>query len=146
MEELGAGRVVRPEEVETLDFPWGHIRILSEPRLTGARRMTFALVELAPGQGHDRHDHPDTEEIIYVVSGEGEQTVDDAGPVAVRAGAAVFVPDGAPHSTRNTGQGTLRLLVVYAPTGPEDVFRSLPECTRVPSESEGGELHLEGEA
>ncbi len=134
MEQLGKGCVVYADEVETLKFDWGKIRLLSEPKLTGAARMTFGRVELAPGAGHDRHNHPDTEEIIYCLSGVGEQTVDDEGPVAIRPGASIFVPDSAYHSTLNTGTETLVLLVVYCPVGAEEDLRSLPDCRVLPPE------------
>ena len=132
MDRLGRGCVIYPRDVETLVFDWGRIRLLSEPKLTGAERMTFGLVELAPGKGHDRHNHPGTEEIIYVVSGEGEQMVDDGGTVHVEPGASIFVPNGAFHSTLNTGKKTMRLLVIYAPTGTEEVLRAIPGCKRLP--------------
>lgn len=137
MEQLGAGRVVYDRDVETMVFDWGKIRLLSEPTLTGAERMTFGLVELEPGKGHERHNHPGTEEIIYVVSGEGEQMVDDRGPAHVTPGASIFVPNGAPHSTVNTGSETMRLLVVYAPTGAETALREAPGCQIVPPERAG---------
>jgi oxalate decarboxylase/phosphoglucose isomerase-like protein (cupin superfamily) len=126
MDRLGKGSIVRPEDVETLGYDWGTIRLLSEPKLTGAERMTCGLVELAPGKGHDRHNHPGTEEIIYVISGHGEQMVDDGGTVKVGPGASIFVPTGAYHSTLNTGRRTMRLLVIYCPTGTEKTLRAIP--------------------
>ena len=60
-------------------------------------------VILLPGKGHDRHNHPDADEILYILAGEGEQMVDDGEPFAVRAGQTVFIPKGAFHSTLNTG-------------------------------------------
>jgi len=132
MDKLGKGCIVRPEDVETLVYDWGTINILSEPKLTGAERMTCGLVELAPGGGHDRHNHPGTEEIIFVISGEGEQTVDDQGPVHVTPGSSIFVPNSAYHSTLNTGSETMRLLVIYAPTGAEEDLRAIPGVKIVP--------------
>ncbi len=126
MEKLGKGAVVRPRDVETLVYDWGTIRLLSEPKLTGAEKMTCGLVELAPGSGHSRHNHPGTEEIIYCISGTGEQMVDDGGTVKVGPGASIFVPTGAYHSTLNTGKRTMRLLVIYAPTGAEIALRAIP--------------------
>jgi oxalate decarboxylase/phosphoglucose isomerase-like protein (cupin superfamily) len=132
MDKLGKGAVVRPKDVETLIYDWGTIRLLSEPKLTGAKKMTCGLVELAPGSGHSRHNHPGTEEIIYCISGTGEQTVDDHGPVHVSPGSSIFVPTGAYHSTLNTGKRTLRLLVIYAPTGTEKARRAIPGVKMVP--------------
>ena len=56
-------------------------------------------VVLLPGQGHERHNHPDADEILYVLAGTGEQMVDDGEPFAVRPGQAVWIPKGAFHST-----------------------------------------------
>jgi len=126
VDKLGKGAVVRPTDVETLVYDWGTIRLLSEPNLTGAKKMTCGLVELAPGSGHSRHNHPGTEDIIYCISGHGEQMVDDAGTVKVGPGASIFVPTGAYHSTLNTGKRTMRLLVVYCPTGAEKALRAIP--------------------
>jgi oxalate decarboxylase/phosphoglucose isomerase-like protein (cupin superfamily) len=143
MDRLGAGCIVRPDDVETLAFDWGEIRLLSEPKLTGAKQMTCGLVELGIGQGHADHSHPGAEEIIYVISGEGEQTVDGKGPVRVTSGASIFVPEGVTHSTLNTGTDTLRLFVAYSPTGAEEDLRGLPDCkTLPPGQHDTGEFHL----
>ncbi|MFW6162361.1 MAG: cupin domain-containing protein [Planctomycetota bacterium] len=132
MDTLGKGAIVRTEDVETLVFDWGRIHLVSEPKVTGAEKMTCGIVELDPGAGHDRHNHPGTEEIIFVLAGEGEQTVDDQGPVRVSPGSCIFVPKDAYHSTLNTGSQTMRLLVVYCPTGAENDLRGLPDCRVLP--------------
>jgi len=132
MDKLGKGCIVRAEDVETLLYDWGKIHLVSEPKLTGAKRMTCGIVELAPGAGHDRHNHPGTEEIIFVLEGEGEQTVDDHGPVRVTPGSSIFVPIDAYHSTLNTGDEPMRLLVVYCPTGAEKDLRAIPGVQTLP--------------
>ena len=114
-------------DVETLVFDWGTIRILQEPALTGGATMTFAEVEVLPGTGHARHKHDEADEVIYVIEGEALQMLDDAPPVPVRAGAGIYVPRGVYHGTRNTGPGVLRLVVVYAPAGEENLLRALPD-------------------
>jgi oxalate decarboxylase/phosphoglucose isomerase-like protein (cupin superfamily) len=136
MDKLGKGAIVRAEDVETLVYDWGRIHLVSEPKLTGAERMTCGIVELAPGKGHDRHNHPGTEEIIFVLEGEGEQTVDDHGPVHVSPGSSIFVPRDAYHSTLNTGSAPMRLLVVYCPTGAENDLRAIPGVKVVPAGKE----------
>ena len=67
-----------------------------------------------------------------MLSGEGEQMVDDEPPVPVGPGACVFIPDGVYHSTRNTGGELMRLLIVYAPAGPERLLRDIPGCRVLP--------------
>ena len=49
MGKVGDGYIIYGEEVDTLAFDWGTIKILSEPRVTGAERMSFGMVVTEPG-------------------------------------------------------------------------------------------------
>lgn len=88
-------------------------------------------MDLPSGQGHSRHNHPGAEEIIFVISGRGEQMVEDpdGNPVTqeVGPGCTIFVPESRFHSTRNTGAEPMQLFVVYSPAGPELALRTLPD-------------------
>jgi oxalate decarboxylase/phosphoglucose isomerase-like protein (cupin superfamily) len=132
MEHPGTGWIVYGDDVESVVFDWGVVKILSEPAITGAGRFSFGMVVLAPGKGHERHNHPGAEEIIYVMSGEGEQMVDDQPPIQVRPGASIYIPADVYHSTLNTGWEPLRLLIVYSPAGPERLLREIPGCRVLP--------------
>ena len=133
MHKLGTGVITSTQDVDRLEFDWGKIHFLSEPAVTGAIRFSFGIVELAAGKGHARHNHPGSEEIIYVMSGEGEQMVDDQPPVRVGPGSSIYIPADVYHSTLNTGTETMRLAVVYSPAGPERLLREIPGCTVVSS-------------
>jgi len=116
-------------------FDWGLIKWLVTPEQTRDAGLTFGEVILLPGKGHERHNHPDAEEILYVLSGTGEQTVDtenDGEPFEVRAGDTIHVPTGVFHSTLNTGWAPLRLLALYSPGGAEKALRELPDFGEVP--------------
>lgn len=123
---------IEPDEVETLEFDWGTLKWPCTPDETDSEAFSMGVVQLNPGKGHERHDHPDSEEVLYVVSGEGEQTIggetDD-----ISSGEMVYIPAGVEHGTVNTGWDSLELLAVYTPPGPEDVLGDLPECTIVPA-------------
>jgi oxalate decarboxylase/phosphoglucose isomerase-like protein (cupin superfamily) len=85
-----------------------------------------------PGQGHARHLHEQADELIYVISGTGTQTVGDE-EFPVTEGDTVYIPMGTLHSTLNTGWRTLRLLVTYTPGGEEQALTALPDFTRHPA-------------
>jgi oxalate decarboxylase/phosphoglucose isomerase-like protein (cupin superfamily) len=89
-------------------------------------------VVLLPGQGHERHNHPDADEILYVLAGSGDQMVDDGKPFPVTAGQAIFIPKGAFHSTVNTGWEPMTILAIYAPAGAEQALKGLPDYREVP--------------
>lgn len=135
MHQSGRGVIVYAEDVDTLVFDWGKLHFLSEPAVTDAERFSFGVVELAPGKGHDRHNHPGSEEIIYVISGQGVQVVDDQEPISVGPGASIYIPADIFHSTLNTGTEPLRLAVVYSPAGPERLLRDIPGAQVLPPKS-----------
>ena len=122
---------VDPDDVESQLFDWGVLKWLSTPEVTGGERFSAGVVKLEPGKGHERHTHPESDEILFVIRGEGEQEVADQ-TRDIEAGEMVFVPQGVEHGTVNTGWEPLLLLAVYAPPGPEKVLRDLPECEIVP--------------
>jgi oxalate decarboxylase/phosphoglucose isomerase-like protein (cupin superfamily) len=123
-------RFVKPASVETLVFDWGTIKWLSEPRVTGTERIAMGVVLLQPGKGHARHNHPGTEEILYVVSGQGKQMIDIDGEQweSITAGDMIHIPADIYHATVNTGWEALKWIAVYSPPGPEAFLRTMPEC------------------
>ena len=119
---------VEEANVETQVFDWGRLSWLSEPRVTAAERFSAGLVVLEPGKGHERHNHPGVEEILYVTEGKGLQTVEPGGQFLEREvgpGALIHIPPDVYHSTVNTGRGPMRLLAIYAPPGPEAELRAM---------------------
>lgn len=129
-------RFVSPGDVETMVLSWGNIQWLSEPRVTGSDIMTTGVVELESGKGHERHNHPGCDEIIYVLHGKGEQFIEyEDGTTDKRnvgSGDLIFIPASLYHGTLNTGDEPMRLLVVYQTAGPEALLRSSPDCRIIP--------------
>ena len=128
---------IESDDVETLAFDWGKIAITVSPKASGAVAFSAGVVVLEPGGGHERHNHPGAEEIIHVISGSGEQMVEDIdGKPIVRTvgpGTSVYVPASRFHSTMNTGAEPMTVYVVYSPVGPEEVLRTLPGCRISPA-------------
>jgi oxalate decarboxylase/phosphoglucose isomerase-like protein (cupin superfamily) len=119
--------------VATHSFDWGVIKWFVSPDLTSGAQLTFGEVILLPGRGHVRHNHPQSEEILYVLSGIGEQMVDDKPPFAVRPGDTIYIPTAIYHSTINTGWEPLRLLALYNPGGAEQALLELPDYRQTPA-------------
>ena len=124
-------QAVDPNAIPTQTFDWGAIKWFVTPELTEGAGITFGEVVLQPGRGHDRHNHPESEEILYVLSGEGEQMLDDREPFAIKPGDTIYVPTGVFHSTMNTSWEPMRLLAFYNPGGPEKVLEGLPDFKQV---------------
>ena len=76
------------------------------------REVVQVRVELAPGVSFPKHTHPG-EEIIYVLEGTWEYTVEGQPPVTLTAGDVLFIPAGTIHSARNVGTGRAAELATY---------------------------------
>ncbi|MBB2974205.1 cupin domain-containing protein [Mesorhizobium sp. RMAD-H1] len=131
MSSNGRQFFVNPGEVDAFGFDWGRLALTVGPEVNGATRFSGGVVNVNPGKGHARHNHPGAEEIIFVISGIGEQMVEDENgePVTrtIGPGCTVYVPESRYHSTLNTGDGPMQLFVVYSPAGPEKALRDLPD-------------------
>ena len=68
------------------------------------REVVQVIVELEPGTTAPRHSHPG-EEIIYVLEGTWEYTLDGKPPVVLKTGDVLFIPAGVTHSARSAGTG-----------------------------------------
>src|SRR5499426_671153 len=98
----------------------------AQAQLVGARRIDLqrhdlsvpgrevlqTIVELEPGTTAPRHTHPG-EEIIYVLEGTWEYTLDGKPPVTLKAGDVLFIPAGTIHPARNVGTGRGAELATY---------------------------------
>lgn len=122
---------VTVDDVETQIFPWGILQWVSEPRVTGTHNMATGIVTLTPNKGHGRHNHDNCEEVLYVLEGQGLQTIEfekETLKKEIKKGDLIFVPADVFHSTLNTGKDNLVFLAVYQFSGPEVGLRESPDC------------------
>ncbi|HEX3195988.1 MAG TPA: cupin domain-containing protein [Propionibacteriaceae bacterium] len=86
---------------------------LQEHDLSVPGRMVIQnRVELGPEAPAVRHKHPG-EEIIYVLQGTLEYSIDGQEPQTYSTGGALMVPAETVHSVRNVGDGTAIELATY---------------------------------
>jgi quercetin dioxygenase-like cupin family protein len=76
------------------------------------REVIQTIVELEPGTTAPRHSHPG-EEIIYVLEGTWEYSLEGKPPVTLKAGDVLFIPAGVIHSARIVGTSRGRELATY---------------------------------
>lgn len=126
-----------PNDVETIMAGWVTAKVMADPRAGVAKNMSAVTLFFDPGKGHARHNHTESEQIIYVLSGEGEMMIEDEDgtPITepIGAGSCVYIPKGAYHSTFATGWEPIRILAIYSPPGPESHMRESNEFTVLPA-------------
>ena len=131
---MATSKLIDPADLPTYTFGWGVIKpLVSQDNVEETPDVSLMHVVLLPGQGHERHNHPDADEVLYVLAGAGDQMVDDGEPFPVRPGQAIWIPKGQFHSTVNTGWEPLSLLAIYAPAGAEQALKGLPDYREIPA-------------
>jgi mannose-6-phosphate isomerase-like protein (cupin superfamily) len=81
--------------------------------------QSLAEATLEVEQAIERHYHRLTEEIYFVLKGQGRMEV-DGDVTQVRPGDAVLIPAGAWHQLENNGTSELRILCCCAPPYSHD--------------------------
>lgn len=117
---LSAQLVAQPV-VETDETPWlvsadgkVGVKVLQQDKNASMSRLRFAEGAQVPS-----HRHPDSTELLTILSGSGVMTVDGR-EYRVKAGSVVCVPQGAEHSFEALSDG--EAVQVYSPPGPEERF------------------------
>jgi mannose-6-phosphate isomerase-like protein (cupin superfamily) len=90
------------------------IRELLAHRNSCIRNQTLADARLPRGRGTTPHRHLKTEEIYYILDGEGLMQLGDQ-TREVGPGDAIAIPPGTVHRITNTGGGLLKFLCCCAP-------------------------------
>jgi quercetin dioxygenase-like cupin family protein len=76
------------------------------------REAVQLRVDFDKGAVAGKHSHPG-EEVIYVLEGTLEYTVEGKAPVRLKAGGVLFIPAGTVHSAKNVGAGKGSELATY---------------------------------
>jgi quercetin dioxygenase-like cupin family protein len=90
---------------------WVNMRVkfLIDQRSAGTPELVLGHTVLLPGARHERHRHPNCDEFLVVVRGEGE-IYTDAGREPAEEGDVVFTPAGHWHGFDNTSGEDVVLL------------------------------------
>ena len=90
------------------------IRELLAHRNSCIRKQSLAEARIPPGMSTTPHHHPQTEEIYFIIDGQGRMRIGDE-TCDVHVGDAIAIPPNSVHQITNTGDRVLRLLCCCAP-------------------------------
>lgn len=109
----------------------GEFHIYVDPATHPDASASFARFALGAGGDLAEHRHERSEELAYLISGEGAVKRREGGElveVPIRAGSVWYIPPGAWHSVKNTGTEPLVMVFATVPnleTGLLSFFRKI---------------------
>ena len=116
-------KLVHESEVEEQRIPGRFIRWIADEKTLQPRYLSSCVIRVMPGETvQPAHSHPEGEELIYIVSGEGEAWVE--GEIRpIRAGTAVLFEQGQVHMIRNVGKQEMKVACFFAPATGLDNYK-----------------------
>lgn len=96
-------------------FDWGYIEWVYEPESKNSlNNMSIGIATILPNKRQNRHIHYGDEQVIYILSGEGNQLIGDR-VFATKAGQIYHMEAGIIHETINQGNEALKHIVISIP-------------------------------
>lgn len=105
-------------------YAWGEIHWLMSDKLDPDAKQTFGIVRINAGEKNALHLHPNCEELLYVLSGDGESIVGDK-TVPLHPGDLLRVPAGVYHRATVTSKVPLVAVISYS-SGDRQVINKGP--------------------
>lgn len=121
-------KIIHETEVEEKAPPGRFLRwIVSADSGLDAQFCSSCVMRVQPGSTvSPAHSHPDGEELIYIISGEGKVYVDGV-IKPIREGNAILFEKGSIHMVRNDGNEEMKVVCFYAPRTSIEEYKFHPE-------------------
>ena len=95
------------------DLPWGRLEWLVSRELGNSETMTFGRVTIKAGEANPRHRHPNCDEILHLVSGQLEHSL-NGDSFLMAPGDTISIPTGAWHNARSLGPEDALMLIAFS--------------------------------
>lgn len=102
-----------PSAAPDIDRPGYRIKWLFSGEVAPEAEQTLGYVVIEPGQKNPLHSHPNCEELLYLLSGELDHSLED-GVFRLKPGDAIRVPTGVKHDARCVGDEPAKMIVCYS--------------------------------
>lgn len=101
------------DQKHIVDEDWGKIQWLCNQGMDQGAEMTFGMVYIQPGESNPRHKHPNCEEIIFVLSGSCDHSLDDE-MYHLKPGMMLRIPRNVSHQATTTSWEPCRMIIAYS--------------------------------
>jgi quercetin dioxygenase-like cupin family protein len=110
-------RVFLETDVPFAPVAWGQTKVLVGTAAGGdADNFYVAITEYLPRMGHAMHSHPEDDEVMVIVSGQG-YTLSNGVRQDLVPGTVVHIPAGCAHENVPLGDEPLRAIIIKAKLG-----------------------------
>ena len=116
-----SGKVTDAAQLPIEKNAWGTLQWVCNDKLMPGSAQTVGLATILPGKKNPVHFHPNCEEMLYVLSGQGLHSYDGR-TIELKPGMTIRIPAKVKHNMLNTGTEPLRTLVSFSAGDRKTVF------------------------
>jgi quercetin dioxygenase-like cupin family protein len=113
--------VISLAEGTLLDQPWGRLTWLASREIGNSRTMTFGRVVIPADQENPRHRHPNCDEILHLLSGRLEHSLEEERFV-LQAGDTICIPAGQWHHARALDGRDAEMVICFSSADRQTEF------------------------
>ena len=106
---------------ELLDQPWGKLTWLASRKLGNSTTMTFGRVIIPADQTNPRHRHPNCDEILHLLTGRLEHSLDDE-RFFIEPGDTISIPAGTWHNAKALDGVDAEMVICFSSADRETEF------------------------
>jgi quercetin dioxygenase-like cupin family protein len=103
----------RAHQHKVISEDWGSLSWLASKPLGNAEGLTVGRATIKPGQTNPRHRHPKSEEVLYLLKGRINHTLDDK-TITMSAGDVITIAPGVFHNASCIGSEDAEMVIVYS--------------------------------
>ena len=108
-----SGKVTDAAQLPAEQNAWGTLKWVCNEKLMPGAEQTVGLATILPGKHNPVHYHPNCEEVLFVISGQGLHSYDGR-TIPLKAGMTIRIPAKVKHNLVNTGTEPQRALVSFS--------------------------------
>ena len=119
--------IIHESDVPEVQHPGRSMRWLVNEDSLQAKNLSVCVIRVQPGEAvRPAHSHPQSEELIYIMSGHGKVMIE--GEVGeVKTGSAILFEQGKVHMLKNTGDTEMKVICFFAPATNIDNYKMFEE-------------------
>lgn len=121
MPNIPPSPVCKASDAERADFPWGGLRWSASSKVGNSTTMTFGRATLAVGSASPRHRHPNCDEILHLLSGSVEHTLEKERFI-LEAGDTISIPAGLWHNAIVLGDASAEMVICFSSADRQTEF------------------------